>query len=62
LKFGRIWISAPQEGTGGMRGGHFEFLGGQKINNHIKKTKAHSGLLFLTNILEIKQLVKFEGF
>jgi hypothetical protein len=26
LEFGGIWVSAPQEGAGGMRGGHFGFF------------------------------------
>jgi len=25
LKFGGVWVSAPQESAGGMRGGHFGF-------------------------------------
>jgi len=33
LKFGGIRVSAPQEGAGGMRGGGFGFLGGQRLNN-----------------------------
>jgi len=31
LKFGGIWVSAPQEGAGGMRGGDFlDFWAGRK--------------------------------
>ena len=25
LKFGGVWVSAPQEGAGGMRGGDLDF-------------------------------------
>jgi len=41
LKFGRVWVSAPQEGAGGMRGGDFGFFGEggfHKINTNMVKS------------------------
>jgi hypothetical protein len=36
LKFGEVWVSAPQEGAGGMRGGHFEFW---RADGNLKNSK-----------------------
>jgi hypothetical protein len=38
LKFGEVWVSAPQEGAGGMRGGHFEFWRASKEKHKMVKS------------------------